>query len=266
MRNLEFTVREPDFAIRCRGITKEFGNGDSRTVVLRGVELDVHLGKMTMLVGQSGCGKTTLLSVIAGLVESSGGDLEVLGVFPDELKENDRIRFRRENLGFAFQQFNLLPALTAAENVAVPLLAGGIPRKRAIERGIEFLATLGMAHRARALPSELSGGEQQRVALARALVHDPKLIVCDEPTSALDGRTGHTVMELLSATAVRPDRAVIIVTHDARIFDFADQIAYMDDGRVKSVGQAGSLQPVANRPAATLVTDGEQWRKADLQS
>ncbi len=134
-----------------------------------------------------------------------------------------------------FQQFNLIPALTAAENVAVPLLAGGIKRQQAVARGEEFLATLGMAHRAHALPSELSGGEQQRVALARALIHEPKLIVCDEPTSALDGRTGHAVMELLSATAVRPDRAVIIVTHDARIFNFADQIAHMDDGRIVTV-------------------------------
>jgi putative ABC transport system ATP-binding protein len=122
--------------------------------------------------------------------------------------------------------------LTAAENVAVPLLADGVKRQHAVARGKELLATLGMAHRAQALPSELSGGEQQRVALARALIHEPRLIVCDEPTSALDGRTGHAVMELLSETAVRPDRAVIIVTHDARIFDFADRIAHMDDGRI----------------------------------
>ena len=126
-------------------------------------------------------------------------------------------------------------AKNAAENVAVPLLAGGAKRQQSVARGEEFLATLGMAHRAHALPSELSGGEQQRVALARALVHEPKLIVCDEPTSALDGRTGHAVMELLSATAVRPDRAVIIVTHDSRIFDFSDQIAHMDDGRITSL-------------------------------
>jgi len=202
MRNLEFTVRERDFAIRCRGITKEFGKGDSRTLVLRGVELDVHLGKMTMLVGQSGCGKTTLLSVIAGLLESSGGDLEVLGVFPDELKENDRIRFRRENLGFAFQQFNLLPALTAAENVAVPLLAGGIPRKRAIERGIELLERIGMSQKIYSFPNQLSVGQQQRVAFARALIHEPRLILCDEPTSALDAETGQAAMQLLAEVAV----------------------------------------------------------------
>jgi putative ABC transport system ATP-binding protein len=135
-------------------------------------------------------------------------------------------------MGFVFQQYNLITALTAAENVAVPLLADGAKRQHAVAKGKELLAALGMDHRAHALPSELSGGEQQRVALARALIHEPRLIVCDEPTSALDGRTGHTVMELLRATAVRPDRAVIIVTHDVRIFDFADRIAHMDDGRI----------------------------------
>jgi putative ABC transport system ATP-binding protein len=148
----------------------------------------------------------------------------------------------------------LIPALTAAENVAVPLLASGVKRKQAVGRGKDLLASLGMAHRAHALPSELSGGEQQRVALARALVHEPRLIVCDEPTSALDGRTGHTVMELLSATAVRPDRAVIIVTHDARIFDFADQIAHMDDGQIVNLegNRKNGVSPVLARPATLL--------------
>ena len=148
----------------------------------------------------------------------------------------------------------MIPALTAAENVAVPLLAGGVKRQQAVARGKELLATLGMAHRAHALPSQLSGGEQQRVALARALVHEPRLIVCDEPTSALDGRTGHAVMELLSATAVRPDRAVIIVTHDARIFDFADQIAHMDDGRIVSLEENRKNGALANGLAAASAT------------
>jgi len=247
MRNLEFTVREPDFAIRCRGITKEFGNGDSRTVVLRGVELDVHLGKMTMLVGQSGCGKTTLLSVIAGLLESSGGDLEVLGVFPDELKENDRIRFRRENLGFAFQQFNLLPALTAAENVAVPLLAAGIRRKRAIVRGIELLERIGMGQKIYSFPNQLSVG-QQRVAFARALIHEPRLILCDEPTSALDAEAGQAAMQLLAEVAVRADRGVLIVTHDDRIFKFADVIHSMSDGRIIGSIDGKSIDETALPP------------------
>lgn len=222
-------------AVISRDVTKVFGRGDTQVQALRGIDLNIRFGELTMLVGPSGSGKTTLLSVITGLLDATSGELVVLGRLPAKLAQEELILFRRENLGFVFQQFNLIPALTAAENVAVPLLAGGAKRQQAVARGAEFLATLGMAHRAHALPSELSGGEQQRVALARALVHEPKLIVCDEPTSALDGRTGHAVMELLSATAVSPDRAVIIVTHDSRIFDFADQIAHMDDGRITSL-------------------------------
>lgn len=222
-------------AVLSREVTKVFGRGQTQVHALRGIDLNIRFGELTMLVGPSGSGKTTLLSVITGLLDATSGELVVLGRRPAKLSEEELTLFRRENLGFVFQQFNLIPALTAAENVAVPLMAGGAKRRQAVARGEEFLASLGMAHRAHALPSELSGGEQQRVALARALVHDPKLIVCDEPTSALDGRTGHTVMELLSATAVRPDRAVIIVTHDSRIFDFADQIAHMDDGRITSL-------------------------------
>jgi putative ABC transport system ATP-binding protein len=230
-------------AVFSRDVAKVFGRGDTQVHALRGVDLNIQLGELTMLVGPSGSGKTTLLSVITGLLDATSGDLVVLGRRPSELSAEDLVLFRRENLGFVFQQFNLLPALTAAENVAVPLLACGTKRQQAVARGEEFLATLGMAHRAHALPSELSGGEQQRVALARALVHEPKLIVCDEPTSALDGRTGHAVMELLSAAAVRPGRAVIIVTHDARIFDFADQIAHMDDGRITSLEEKRRMVP-----------------------
>ncbi len=223
---------EDGIAVFCRNVTKVFGQGDTQVQALRGIDLEMSLGELTMLVGPSGSGKTTLLSVITGLLDATSGDLVVLGERLTRFSAEDLILFRRKSLGFVFQQYNLIPALTAAENVAVPLLADGVKRQHAVARGKELLVTLGMAHRAQALPSELSGGEQQRVALARALIHEPRLIVCDEPTSALDGRTGHAVMELLSETAVRPDRAVIIVTHDARIFDFADRIAHMDDGRI----------------------------------
>jgi len=221
-----------DTAVSCRQVTKEFGTGDNRALVLRGVDFDVQFGEMTLLVGPSGCGKTTLLSVIAGLLDPTSGGISVLGQNVDQLSSSDSILFRRKNLGFVFQQYNLLPALTAAENAAVPLLAAGVPRKRAVDQASALLADLGLDQRLHALPSQLSGGQQQRVALARALVHEPRLIVCDEPTSALDHETGHAVMELLTKTAVRDDRAVIVVTHDSRVFDFADRIAHMDDGRI----------------------------------
>lgn len=255
-------MSEDGIAVFCRDVTKVFGQGDTQVQALRGINLEMGLGELTMLVGPSGSGKTTLLSVITGLLDATAGDLVVLGERPTTLSPEDRIRFRRKNLGFVFQQYNLIPALTAAENVAVPLLAGGVKRQHAIAHGREILATLGMAHRDQALSSELSGGEQQRVALARALVHEPKLIVCDEPTSALDGRTGHAVMELLSAAAVRSDRAVIIVTHDARIFNFADRIAHMEDGRIVNLEENRDNGVSANRlvpgPGTLALTESSE--------
>jgi putative ABC transport system ATP-binding protein len=226
------TGRMADAAVACRGVTKVFGTGNARVEALRGVDLDVALGQMTMLVGPSGCGKTTLLSVVAGLLDRTGGDIQVLGVDTATLSGSERIEFRRRNVGFVFQQFNLLPALTAAENAAVPLLVGGMARRRAVEQATALLDGLGLADRSQALPAQLSGGQQQRVAFARALIHAPRLIVCDEPTAALDADTGKRVMEALTQIAVHPDRAVIVVTHDNRIFGFADRIAHMEDGRI----------------------------------
>jgi putative ABC transport system ATP-binding protein len=231
-----------EIAVRCRGLSKEFGEGDARIQVLRGVDLTVQLGEMTFLVGPSGSGKTTLLSVIAGLLDKSGGALEVMGQHLDQLPGQDRIRFRRQNLGFVFQQYHLLPALTAAENAAIPLLAAGVKRPMAIARAVALLEQLGMETRVHALPAHLSGGQQQRVAIARALIHEPYLVLCDEPTAALDHDTGHAVMDLLAGVALRPDRAVIIVTHDNRILEFADRIAFMDDGHITRVQTRANLQ------------------------
>ncbi len=224
-----------EHAVRARGISKWFGESETRVQALRRLDLDIGMGELAMLVGPSGCGKTTLISVIAGLLDASEGDLEVLGEEPTRMSPKQQILFRRRNLGFVFQQFNLLPALTAAENVAVPLFVAGWKRRTAVEKAAELLDELGMGDRIHNLPSQLSGGQQQRVAMARALVHDPRLVVCDEPTSALDAETGHKVMELLAEIAVRPDRAVIVVTHDSRVFDFADTIAHMEDGRITHV-------------------------------
>jgi putative ABC transport system ATP-binding protein len=245
---MRHTITEiPSNAVVCRQVTKEFGTGDNRALVLRGVDFDVRFGEMTLLVGPSGCGKTTLLSVIAGLLDTTGGEISVLGVNMDELSGTDSVLFRRKNLGFVFQQYNLLPALTAAENAAIPLLAAGVARKRAVDQASALLSELGLEQRLHALPSQLSGGQQQRVALARALVHEPRLIVCDEPTSALDHETGHAVMELLTKVAVRDDRAVIVVTHDSRVFDFADRIAHMDDGRILRTEVAEAAHLAASR-------------------
>jgi len=230
-----------EHAVQARGISKWFGESEARIQALRQLDLDIGMGELAMLVGPSGCGKTTLISVIAGLLDASEGDLEVLGEQPSRMAEKQRILFRRQNLGFVFQQFNLLPALTAAENVAVPLFVAGWKRRPAVEKAAELLEELGMGDRMHAVPSQLSGGQQQRVAMARALVHDPRLVVCDEPTSALDAKAGHKVMELLAEVAVRPDRAVIVVTHDNRVLDFADTIAHMEDGRITHVEPSAGL-------------------------
>jgi len=159
------------------------------------------------------------------------------------MSDRERVRFRGDNIGFVFQSFNLLPTLTAAENVAVPLLIRGVSRREAVRRASEVLERVGLSGRGRSLPSELSGGQQQRVAIARSLVHDPRLIVCDEPTSALDHQTGHKVMELFREVAMGDGRSLIIVTHDARIFEFADRIATMDDGRIVQVSKTSPKSP-----------------------
>jgi putative ABC transport system ATP-binding protein len=219
-------------AVACGQVRKSFGQGEAAIEVLRGVDFEAVQGKLTFLVGPSGCGKTTLISVIAGLLDRSAGRVELFGQDLEGLTPRERILFRRQNLGFVYQQFNLLPALTAAENAAIPLLAAGMRRPEAVARAKDLLVKLGLEHRLDALPAKLSGGQQQRVTLARALVHEPRLIICDEPTAALDHATGEAVMELLAENAVHPERAVIVVTHDNRVFHYADAVAHMDDGRI----------------------------------
>ena len=242
------TPEDRPTAVRCRGVYKHFGEGEARTEVLRGVEFTGELGKLSFIVGPSGCGKTTLISLIAGLLSPSAGIVEVFGRSTSDLSADEQTLFRRHNLGFVFQQYNLLAALTAAQNAAVPLLTAGIPRREALHRAGELLDRLGLGNRLEARPRELSGGQQQRVALARALIHEPRLIICDEPTAALDHASGESVMSLLATAAVHPDRAVIVVTHDTRVYHFADAIAHMDDGRIvsweaRSSGKTSAIHP-----------------------
>jgi putative ABC transport system ATP-binding protein len=224
-----------EIVVHCRGITKTYGDGPAAVRALRGVDLDVARGELLMLVGPSGCGKTTLISVIAGVLERDAGECIVLGEDYATMNPSTRAAFRARNVGFVFQAFNLIPTLTIAENAAVPLLINGMPRRQAVEVAGDLLAQVGLGDRTNDVPTRLSGGQQQRVAIARALVHKPRLLVCDEPTSALDHATGQRVIELLRSFAEGNDLSLVVVTHDQRIFEFADRIAEMDDGRIVRV-------------------------------
>ncbi len=218
-----------------RAVEKSFGEGSGRLHVLKQVNLQARTGEITMLVGPSGCGKTTLLSAIAGTLRVESGELNVLGNSLQKMSGHALTRFRAKSIGFIFQQFNLIPTLTVAENVGIPLLIQGVSSGKALTRSREILEKVGLGPRWKERPNKLSGGEQQRVAIARALVHEPPLVICDEPTAALDAQNGEIVLDLFRQVARSPDRAVIIVTHDNRIFSYADRIARMNDGEIVEV-------------------------------
>ena len=240
---------ETSVSVRCQGVTKTYGKGANAVRALRGVDLEVRAGELMMLVGPSGCGKTTLISVLAGVLGRDGGDCEVLGCDYTRISSNKTTEFRAKNIGFVFQAWNLIPALTAAENVAVPLIINGMRPRSAVAYGEQMLRKVGFDDRmSRSFPLDLSGGQQQRIAIARSLVHNPRLIVCDEPTSALDSETGQKVMQIMRELAVSANRALIVVTHDSRIFDFADRIAQMEDGVIRRVVDSPKQMENGARP------------------
>ena len=222
-----------NYVLQTRNLVKKFGG----FVATDDVTLNVAAGARHALIGPNGAGKTTLISIIAGILYPTEGRVQVFDTEIYDLSDNELVMFRLANIGFIFQQYNLIPTLTAAENAAIPLIADGMKRDEAVERGRVLLEKLNIANQADKFPRQLSGGQQQRVAIARALVHEPRLIVCDEPTAALDAKSGRRVMDLLREVALSEDRAVIIVTHDNRIFDLADRILAMEDGRITHDGR-----------------------------
>jgi putative ABC transport system ATP-binding protein len=238
-------MNAPVEAVRLRGIHKSFGKGSTLVKVLKSADFDAHYGEMQLLIGPSGCGKTTLLSVLCGTLPPESGEIMLFDQQLHAMKAGMITRFRAVNIGFVFQQFNLIPTLSVTENVTVPLLINGMRRHKAEKLARETLARVGLAEKLKVRPGKLSGGQQQRVAIARALVHSPRLIVCDEPTSALDRDTGHHIMELLRDIANDTSRSVIIVTHDPRIYQFADRVAEMDDGQITYVTK--SREEIATR-------------------
>lgn len=229
-------VADTGAAISVAGVSRDFVAGGQVLRVLHGIDLDVRAGELTYLVGESGSGKTTLISIMAGILWPTEGCVRVFGTDIYALSDRQLVDFRLNTIGFIFQQYNLIPSIDAASNAAVPLIAQGVGRLEATDRARELLDRLNILDQAHKLPNQLSGGQQQRVAIARALVHQPKLVVCDEPTAALDARSGRRVMDLLREVAVAADRSVIIVTHDNRIFDLADRILVMEDGRITHDG------------------------------
>jgi putative ABC transport system ATP-binding protein len=239
----------PNDAIVLDQVTKHFGHGALQVNVLNGIQATIPTGELALIVGPSGCGKTTLLTIIAGLLKPSSGTVTLFGQCITRMSDAEKTRFRKHHIGFIFQQFNLIPTLTAAENVAIPLIIQNLPQAKAVSRAKAMLEKVGMADRVDYLPANLSGGQQQRIAIARALVLEPKLVVCDEPTAALDHQTGQTVLQLLANVATQPDRCVLVVTHDNRIFQYGHRVIHMDDGMITDV----TLQPTAATESAQPV-------------
>jgi putative ABC transport system ATP-binding protein len=232
-------------AISLKDITKIFGAGEAEVQALRGVSMDIFFDELFLIMGPSGSGKTTLLSIIGGVLSPTRGSVKVFDTELTTLSDRKKSLLRAKKIGFMFQEYHLLPNLTAAENVAVPLLIIGEPWDRALEKAIKYLSDVGLGARASHSVNQLSTGEKQRVAFARALVHEPQLLICDEPTAALDTETGVHVMELMRERALASDRSLVVVTHDNRIVPFADRIAYLLDGRLTEIrpGQPKEVSP-----------------------
>jgi putative ABC transport system ATP-binding protein len=213
-------------------VAKDLGSGAAKVAALKGVSLTLKGGELTLLMGPSGSGKTTLLSILGCMLAPTVGTVRVRGHSTACDGPEDLALLRREHVGFVFQSFHLFPTLSATDNVRLALDVRGEPSRAARVRSREALAKVGLAHKAKAFPRELSGGEQQRVAIARAIVGNPSVILADEPTAALDGENGRAVMKILSEIAKERGHAVLIVTHDPRLLPFADRVVHIEDGRI----------------------------------
>ncbi|HME70185.1 MAG TPA: ABC transporter ATP-binding protein [Myxococcota bacterium] len=233
----------PKPAVQARDLVKWFGEGPTRTDAIRGVSLEAYFGEMLYIVGPSGSGKTTLLSILSGILRPSGGTVVVQGRDIWRLHDDELAEFRLRTLGFVFQDYHLFPRLTTAENVAIPLILRRRPWAEALHVALGFLEIVGLESRADLPPIKLSGGEQQRVAIARAIVAEPEILILDEPTASLDGETGKRIVEFLRTKILSAARCIVVVTHDARIAQFADRTITMEDGRITGiVGRPASAE------------------------
>ncbi len=233
----------PKAAVQARDIVKWFGEGPARTDAIRGVSLEAYFGEMLYIVGPSGSGKTTLISILSGILRPSGGTVFVQNRDIWRLDDDELAEFRLRTLGFVFQDYHLFPRLTTVENVAIPLILRRVPWAEALHAALRFLKVVGLENRADLPPIKLSGGEQQRVAIARAIVAEPDILIFDEPTASLDGETGRRIVEFIRTQILSAARCIVIVTHDARIAEFADRTITMEDGRItRTLGRAASAE------------------------
>lgn len=226
-----------EIAVQALAVNKWFGEGEARTHAVKEVALTAHRGEMLFLVGPSGSGKTTMLSILSGILKPDSGQVLVEGVDIWSLKPDQLAEFRLQKIGFVFQDYHLFPRLTSAENVAIPLILKKTPWDQAMQEARHYLEIVGLSSRADLPPIKLSGGEQQRVAIARAIASAPDILILDEPTASLDGDTGRRIVEFVKHEFLNDQRSMIIVTHDNRIFEYADAILHMEDGKVQPIEQ-----------------------------
>ncbi len=230
----------PQVAIKAKGLVKWFGEGEAKTTALRDVDLETYFGEMVYIVGPSGSGKTTLLSVLSGILKPNSGQVQVEGTDIWSLTPDQLADFRLKKIGFVFQDFHLFPRLNTAENVAIPLILRKQDWDKSIQEAIGYLEVVGLQGRTDLPPVKLSGGEQQRVAIARAMVTKPDILIMDEPTASLDGDTGNAILSFVHKNILAPNRCIVVVTHDNRIYEFATRILHMEDGRLTGIEKSAA--------------------------
>lgn len=228
--------------VEVRELMKTYVNGEIKLEALKKVNFDIHKGEILAILGPSGCGKSTLLNCLSGIDEPTSGTVVINEVNLHSLSDDKKTRFRAMNMGFVFQFYNLIPVLTAVENVELAMLTNGTSQKKAREAAIETLKMVGLGERANYFPSQLSGGERQRVSIARALVHKPMIVWADEPTGALDTQTSRELMDLIIDLNKKYHQTFVIVTHDERISACSDRIMRMDSGEIQAVTDNSSTR------------------------
>jgi len=229
-------------AVKADGLTKWFGEGETKTTAVNGVSFEAEFGEMFYIEGPSGSGKTTLLSLISGILRPNSGSVQVEEKDIWNMTGDQLADFRLNKVGFVFQDYHLFPRLTTAENVAIPLILKRRDWNESMDKALEYLDIVGIKNRAHLPPVKLSGGEQQRVAIARAIASSPDILIFDEPTASLDGDTGRRIVDFVKKNIMNENRCIIIVTHDSRIFEYADRIMKMEDGRIIGIEKGGQRE------------------------